>query len=64
MAVLDLDEFFRNAPRRVSPSSVPTTFSFMFEDGMVNEKDMTREQLLVVIRYLMDENDRLKVYGR
>lgn len=39
-------------------SEVPKTFCFMFEDvGPVWEKDMTRDQLLHVIKYLQGERD-------
>lgn len=39
-------------------SEVPTTFCFMFPDvGPVWEKDMTREQLLHVIKHLQAERE-------
>lgn len=47
-----------NPWERLEVHPVPTTFTFMFEDaGLVQERDMTRDQLLTVIRYLMDECD-------
>ena len=38
-------------------NKLPQTFSFIFEDGLKWERDMTREELLVVIRYLLDQQD-------
>jgi len=39
---------------------VPLTFTFEFPEGMKWEKDMTREDLLRVIQYLITECDELR----